>query len=270
MIQQALDFRTESDYLNRILQPINPSYFKSPTQFKQWTIDTVLQHLHYGNIAADLSLRNQNAFDSLLNDIQRAKIEGKSMVEHTRETLGNPTGTSLLRTWHEFCSEMAGYFHSSDPKIRVKWFGPEMSVLSSITARLMETWSHSQSIYDMLGHNRENYDYIKNIVILGNNTFQWTFTNREEPVPAAKPFLQLSGPSGIQWKFNEDSETERIKGPAIDFCQVVTQTRNVKDTKLEINGQTATRWMNIAQCFAGPPSDPPLAGARFTQKKLGL
>ena len=31
----------------------------------------------------------------------------------------------------------------------MKWFGPDMSVLSSISARLMETWAHDQAVYDL-------------------------------------------------------------------------------------------------------------------------
>ena len=63
----------------------------------------------------------------------------------------------------------------ADPKKRVKWMGPDMSARSSITARLMETWSHSQALYDALGIIRENKDRIKNIVVLGNNTFKWCY-----------------------------------------------------------------------------------------------
>jgi hypothetical protein len=43
---------------------------------------------------------------------------------------------------------------------------------------------------------------------------------------------------------------------------VVTQVRNVSDTALEVTGEVATRWMSIAQCFAGGPVDPPKPGQR--------
>jgi hypothetical protein len=29
-----------------------------------------------------------------------------------------------------------------------------------------------------------------------------------------------------------------------------------------VKGETAQRWMAIAQCFAGPPNDPPAKGTR--------
>jgi len=57
--------------------------------------------------------------------------------------------------------------------------------------------------------------------------------------------------------------SNRIEGPATAFCQVVTQTRNVADTDLEVEGDTAKRWKSIAQCFAGPPEQAPLPGTRF-------
>ena len=59
--------------------------------------------------------------------------------------------------------------------------------------------------------------------------------------------------------------TNRIEGQASEFCQVVTQVRNIADTSLRVTGDPATRWMAIAQCFAGPPVDPPAKGVRRTQ-----
>ena len=55
---------------------------------------------------------------------------------------------------------------------------------------------------------------------------------------------------------------ESIKGKASDFCHVVTQNRNIKDTDLEVRGKISEHWMSIAQCFAGEPEDPPDQGTR--------
>ena len=137
-----------------------------------------------------------------------------------------------------------------------------MSARSSITARLMETWSHGQAAFDLLGVERSDTDRIKNVAVLGVNTFGWTFVNRGEDVPAPKPFVCLTGPSGAVWEWNEPSQEERIDGAAVEFCQVVTQTRNIADTALRVTGDLAKRWMDVAQCFAGPPRTPPAPGTR--------
>ena len=42
-------------------------------------------------------------------------------------------------------------------------------------------------------------------------------------------------------------------GPALDFCQRVTQRRHRADLALTATGADADRWLDIAQAFAGPP-----------------
>ena len=146
------------------------------------------------------------------------------------------------------------------------WVCPaSMSARSSITARLMETWAHGQEVYDQLGVVRENNDRIRNIVVLGVNTYGWTFANRKLPAPGPMPFLSLTAPSGEIWTYGEEQDDERIAGRAEEFCQVVTQVRNVADTSLSVSGKIAQSWMTQAQCFAGPPQPPPAAGTRRTR-----
>jgi hypothetical protein len=53
-----------------------------------------------------------------------------------------------------------------------------------------------------------------------------------------------------------------IEGPAVDFCHVVTQGRNINEVNLMVTGATAQQWMAIAQCFAGAPETPPEVGRR--------
>ena len=140
-----------------------------------------------------------------------------------------------------------------------------MSARSSVTARQMETWAHGQAIFDELGMVREEDDRIRNIVILGVNTFGWTFTVKQLPVPEEQPFLALIAPSGERWEFGSPDSGQFIRGAAHEFAQVVTQTRNVADTELVCEGEAAVLWMQHAQCFAGGPSEPPQPGQRRTK-----
>jgi uncharacterized protein (TIGR03084 family) len=118
-----------------------------------------------------------------------------------------------------------------------------------------------------LGQVRRNGDRIRNIVVLGNNTYGWTFKVRSEDPPAPRPHLRLTAPSGEIWTYNDPGETELIEGLAEEFCQVVTQTRNIADTSLRVIGPNAANWMSKAQCFAGAAETPPPAGARRTAIK---
>ncbi len=262
MLQQAIDFRDESDVLYTLVEPLAEDDFNRVTLFESWTINNVLAHLHFFNYVADLSLNDKENFIRVLNQIGTAANNGKTLVDMPDLILGVIKGRELLKTWQGYYLEMADRFAAADPKKRVKWFGPDMSVRSSITARLMETWAHAQEIYDLMGVKRVNHDRIKNIAFLGVNTFGWTFINRGEEVPPDIPYLRLTAPSGEIWEWNDPSASNVIDGLAEEFCQVVTQVRNIADTKLRVEGKIANQWMSIAQCFAGPPENPPPPGTR--------
>lgn len=262
MLQQGIDLRTEADALFQLLDRLEESDWTQPTQFKAWTVNDIVQHLHDSDLLAAASVRDPEEFARLRADIV-ARREGKSRVEEARERLGHLTGRSLLTVWRETLEDLCTMLETRNPDDRLKWSGPDMGVRMFATARQMEIWAHGQAIYDLKGIARENTDRIKNIAVLGVRTFGWTFANRKEQAPDVTPFVCLTAPSGAIWEWNDPESTASVKGGAVAFCQVVTQVRNIADTQLIVSGAAAERWMRIAQCFAGPPEDPPAPGSRF-------
>ncbi len=262
MMQQAQDFQSESEALYSLVTSLKDEDFERKTSFKEWTINTVIRHLHMWNWAADLALENTDAFKAFLVELRTHTSNNGSLNEFEYKWVEGLSGQALVKTWHDFFAEMTIRFGVADPAMRVVWAGPDMSVRSSITARLMETWAHGQEVYDVLGVVRENADRIRNIVVLGVNTYGWTFNVRGEEPPQPMPHLKLTAPSGELWTFNDSSTSELIEGQAEDFCQVVTQVRNIADTELRVAGPNASDWMSKAQCFAGGPQAPPPPGTR--------
>jgi len=263
MMQQATDFLDESEALFQLLDPLPEEALDAKTQFKGWTINDVVGHLHIWNRAADLSLRDAAGFQAFLREFADWVFSG-SLRQAETKWLDGLKGRKLLDAWRAFCRETSQRFGDADPRARVPWAGPDMSVRSSITARFMETWAHGQEVYDHLGVVRANTDRIRNIVVLGVNTYTWSFKVHNMEPPGPMPHLCLTAPSGIRWEFGDENPDSRIEGAAEEFCQVITQVRNVGDTRLQVVGETAARWMATAQCFAGPPETPPPVGTRFT------
>ena len=261
MLTQAKDFHDESAALYALLAPLSAADFTIPTQFKNWTLNDILEHLHMWNWAAHESLVNEEGFVAFLEDIQ-SHIDG-GLKAYERKWIGDLSGRALLDKWYAFFTQMTPQWEAADPKQRLKWAGPDMSVRSSMTARLMETWAHGQAAYDALGVERQNTDRIQNIVVLGINTYGWTYAVRRETLPIPQPFVSLTAPSGAIWEYGTPSDDERIEGMAEAFCQVVTQVRNVADVSLKLVGANAHDWMSKAQCFAGPPEVPPPPHTRF-------
>jgi uncharacterized protein (TIGR03084 family) len=260
-MQQAADFLEECKALHIVLEPLGDADFETPTLFKGWTVNNILRHLHVWNIAADLSLSDEAAFGEFIANMM-AGVRGGRLPDFEAEYLHALSGQSLRSAWIEGAEAMSVRFAVADPKLRLKWVGPDMSALSSVTARLMETWSHAQAIYDVLGVERIDTDRVGNIVRLGVITYGFTWKNRRMEPPGPMPLLRLASPSGVVWEYGEQSNSGLITGSATEFCHVVTQCRNIADTSLEVFGDVAHQWMEVAQCFAGPPQDPPAKGVR--------
>lgn len=261
-MQQAEDFRQESRALAAAIEPLKGGDFSHATLFKSWTINDVLGHLHMFNVAAERTLESGAAFEAFFAPILQGLNRGQTLLQTQGPWLDGLAGRALFEAWREGAERLADAYAKADPKQRVKWAGPEMSALSSITARQMETWAHGQAVFDLLGLEREEQDRVRNIVHLGVSTFGWTFINRKEPVPEPAPYVRLTGPSGAIWEWNAPQDGNCVEGSAVAFAQVVTQTRSIADTDLRTQGDTAKRWMELAQCFAGQPEDPPAPGVR--------
>ena len=258
-MDQAADFLEECQVLDSALTGLSADEWRTVTQFKGWTIDDVLVHLHFWNQMADLSQRDPDAFVARVGQVM-PQIQAKGF-RATENALIDERGDDLRETWRDLFTRMAYDWVTLDPKARVKWVGPDMSVRSSMTARQMETWAHGQEVYDILGLTRSESYRLSNIVVWDANTFGWTFSVHGRPVPPAMPQLRLTAPSGVVWVFG-DPGADLIEGTAVDFARVVTQTRNIADTDLSVQGPVAQDWMSIAQCFAGAPEKPPAPGAR--------
>lgn len=264
-MQQAKDFLEESRDLFERVSTLGDDGLHRVTDFKQWSVETVIRHLHFWNRMALLALEEPAQLKQELAPVLTALETGRSLSGCEADTWPQ-RGSELIAQWRELYEQLAQAYDRADPSQRCAWVGPSMSARSCITARQMETWAHGQEIYDLLGVDRINTDRIRNIVILGVNTYGWTFQVRQETPPSPQPYLELTAPSGELWTFGEPQEDNRIAGSAEGFAQVVTQTRNVVDTDLDCTGETAVRWMANAQCFYGPPTPPPAPGTRVKRR----
>lgn len=259
LAEQVRDLRAEGADLSALLDRLEPADWERKTTFKDWTVYDVLAHLHFSDHMGVTTMDSGEAFRELMADMSAA---GLPTVDYTRRWLGDIPATELLARWRALFAEMCDRLGAMNPDERLTWAGPGMRPRMFTTARQMETWAHGWEIYDLLNITRQHTDRIRNIATIGVRTFGWTFVNRKQEVPPQVPFVQLTAPSGAIWEWNDPGAQDRVCGDAVEFCQVVTQVRNIADTNLEVVGAAAKKWMAIAQCFAGPPEDPPPAGSR--------
>jgi uncharacterized protein (TIGR03084 family) len=263
MMEQIVDLEAEGREFHRLLATLKDGDWQRATLFKGWTIDDIVQHLHIGDTMGLASATDPAQFAALRADIQTRRETGLSRVEETRERLGNLVGPQLAERWQDTLGRLCAALAAKAPDARLPWAGPDMGVRMFATARQMEIWSHAQAIYDLLDLERPAASpRLRNIAEIGVRTFGWAYRNRGLPVPPVMPHVRLETPFGEVWEWPAPSAGGSVTGEAIAFCQVVTQTRNVADTALRLEGEGAKHWMSIVQCFAGPPETPPAPGTR--------
>jgi uncharacterized protein (TIGR03084 family) len=167
----------------------------------------------------------------------------------------------LLDAWRSGRSRLAGAATTLSDDDRVAWYGPSMGARSFLTARLMEAWAHGQDIVDTVGGDRPPTDRLRHVAQLGVITRAWSYVNRRMEAPVGEVHVALEAPSGETWTWGPGDVADSVRGPAEDFCLVVTQRRHVDDTGLEVDGDVARDWLVRAQAFAGPPTDGPGPGS---------
>ncbi len=244
------DLAAEQADLDRLVSPLSDEAWDTPTPAEGWTIRDQIGHLAFFDDKAALSASDPDAF---AEDLDQAIADGiERFLERHLERARTLDPAALLTWWRQARARLLDVMTDVDPETRVPWYGPPMKAASSVVARLMETWAHGQDVADALGAVRIPTDRLRHVAELGVKTFSWSFRNRGLEVPDRRVRVELQGPSGGVWVWNDDC-TDSVSGPAVDFCLVVAQRRHVDDTDLVIDGDVARRWMEIAQVFAGPP-----------------
>lgn len=257
------DLIAEQDALDAIVANLRTDEWATTTASPRWTVADQIGHLAYFDATATVAINDPDRFRELVAELMPAFTSDDDDVGD-KVTLGDFRAMSpeqLLEAWRSNRTELADAAAALGDDERVTWYGPSMSSKSFLTARLMEVWAHGQDIADALRAERASTDRIRHIAQLGFITHKWSFQNRKLDPPSVAIRVELNAPSGDIWYFGPEEATNRILGPAEDFCLVVTQRRHVDDTELNVTGKGARSWMHVAQAFAGPPTDGPPAGS---------
>jgi uncharacterized protein (TIGR03084 family) len=244
------DLAAETEVVDALLSGLQAQDWERPTPAQGWAIRDQVSHLAYFDDTAVLAARHPERFEA-----EKAELTavGDGFVDAVAERYRSMPPGELLSWLRSSRRRLIDTFGGIDPSAKLPWFGPPMSAASSVTARLMETWAHGRDIADTLGSTSPATDRLRQIAHIGVRTFGFSFQLRGLPVPSEPVFVELSAPSGATWSWGPSDAANTVRGPAEDFCLVVTQRRNVKDTGLAVTGPVATEWMTVAQAYAGAP-----------------
>ncbi|HEX7131904.1 MAG TPA: TIGR03084 family metal-binding protein [Iamia sp.] len=244
------DLADELADLRALLADLPSDAWTRPTPAEGWTIRDQVSHLAYFNDRAVDALIAPDAFRAHVDAVFAAPADHElEDVRRGRST----TPMDLVDWWSASCSRLLEVASAPVPSPRVPWYGPEMSVASLVTARLMETWAHGQDVADAVGVVRTPTDRLRHVCHLGLRALPFSYATRGRSVPPVAVRLELVGPDGTVWSMGDPEAVEVVSGSALGFALVVTQRRHRDDTDVRAHGPVADEWVSLAQAFAGPP-----------------
>ena len=224
--------------------------WQAATPAAGWAIGDQISHLAFFDDAAVMSATDAGRFAA---EFGTQAETGQLSTDEIASRYRTLTGPELLAWFDESRQLVIDVFSRIDAARRVPWFGPPVSAASAVTARIMETWAHGQDIADALGVVRAPTRRLRHIAHIGVSALPFSFVVNGLAVPEEPIRVELGSPDSEPWTWGPATAGNRVTGPALDFCLLVTQRRHRSDTAVKAEGQVADQWLSIAQAFAGPP-----------------
>jgi uncharacterized protein (TIGR03084 family) len=243
------DLRAERHELDTMVASLSEDEWKTATPAEGWTITDQFTHLAWFDDAARQSIEDPDGFrhhrEHVLRDVD-AFVARTVAMNHDRP--GIEVRNWLNRSGSALIAGASVAAHAD----RLPWYGPDMSLASCITARIMETWAHGQDVADALAQTRQPTSRLAHVAFIGWRAVPNSFRANHRPVPDEPVRVELTGLEEVL-VFGPDAAQNTVVGSLLDLCLVVTQRRHRRDTDLVASGRIADEWLDIAQAFAGPP-----------------
>src|SRR4051812_31541462 len=168
MLDKLLDdLEAEQAALDAVVVGLAEADLERPTPAEGWTVRDQLSHLAFSEELAGLAVNDAERFGTrlgdLLADLQRAESE-------PRQRARDMTAPGVLEWWQEARAETVAGLRTRTDRDRIPWVTGEMSAVSFVTARLMETWAHGQDVVDAVGAERAPTARLRHVAHIGYAT----------------------------------------------------------------------------------------------------
>jgi uncharacterized protein (TIGR03084 family) len=255
------DLRAEGDEIEALVRALPPNEWSRPTPAAGWTVAHQIAHLGWTDERALLAATDPAGFQAEFAGYTSRADAGLDRVVDA-EAARVAQRPDLLDWWHASRDNLAATLLALPEGTKLPWYGPPMSAASMATARLMETWAHGQDVADALGVRRTPTARLRHVAHIGVRTRDFAYLVRGKQPPSEQFRVELMGPGDELWTWGPEDAAQRVTGPALEFCLLVTQRVHRADTALVAVGEDADAWLDIAQAFAGPPGTGREVGSR--------
>jgi enediyne biosynthesis protein E11 len=239
----------DAEDVDRLVADITPETWQRETPAAGWTIAHQVAHLAATFRMAALAAAEPEAFTTMLEHLSPDFDANVRMA--LSAYLDDPPDVLLAR-WRQERDAAVKALAEVPPDQPLPWLVRPLPPPVLAMAGMMECFGHGQDIADALGVERERTDRLQYLAAFAVRTWDFGYQARGLTPPPVAFRFELTGPSGAEWTFGPDDAEQRISGPAVDFCLLVTRRRHRDDLALTATGVDANQWLDIAQAYRGP------------------
>jgi len=242
----------DGDEFDRMLSSLSDAEWDLPTPAPGWTIKHQVAHLIATFRIAGLAARDPQAFIAMAS---RLSDDFEANVNASMNPFLGDEPSALKEKLHY---ELGG---ASDALARVPadsvvpWLVRPLPPAILASAGMMELFGHGQDVADTVGYRRTHTDRLGYLVGFAVRVWDFGYLARNLATPDVEFRFEITSPSGQLWTFGPADAAQRITGPAVDFCQLVTRRRHHLDLGVTATGPDANYWLEIAQAYRGPAGE---------------
>ena len=244
------DLTAEGEALDKILAGLDASQWALETPAPGWTVKHQIAHMASVFRIAGLAASNPDLFVTMTAGAEK-DFDGAVAVMLQPYLAAAPA--ELLDRWRAELDTSVTALAALPPDQLVPWVARQLPARVLACAGLMELFAHGQDIADAVGAQREYTDRIGHLAWFATRNRDFGYHLRGLTPPAAEFRYELTAPSGTVWEFGPADADQRITGPALDFCLLVTRRRHRDDLAVRATGADADGWLDIAQAYRGSP-----------------
>lgn len=241
------DYEDEQREIYDLLVSLDVDDWSRPTPAEGWDVRDSVAHLaDTEEVALDTLRGGPRAFAEDVPKFTRGEDFTAAGCERGRAM----EPKAVLDWWWEAAKGVRAGLAAADRDARVPW-GLGMGWKAFVTARLMEHWAHALDIRAAVGRPGTDTDRLRHVAWICVSALPYGFRLAGvEPPPGHTLRFELTAPDGSTWTFGPEDATDRITGPAGQWCRRAVQRATVEESPdLVAEGPLAELAIRHARAF---------------------
>jgi uncharacterized protein (TIGR03084 family) len=244
--------KADGDELEKLVTDLDEADWRRSTPAPGWTVAHQIAHLTATFQLAGLAASDAAKFKAVA---AQASTDFSAAVDAALQPFLALPPHELLPRWRQSLDGTAAALSAVPADEVVPWLVNPLPPTVLTSAGMMELFAHGQDIADALGVTIERTDRIGYITAFAVRTRDFGYLARGLTPPQQEFRFELTAPSGALWPFGPEDASQRITGPALDFCLLASRRRHHVDLSLTADGDQARHWLEIAQAYRGPAGE---------------